>query len=159
MAFSFRFVAELDYKQKASYGGKENKKGSVEFTFPGVLNFKAACGNIYDFNVEDVRELLKHYDAESLKQTPKKTPEELEAEKTKRDAVNARRRALRLQDESQMKEEIFANLTHKACGRCGKKDETTHDNHSCPYSEELRNDHSEKCNCCRKCTHECAMDI
>ena len=32
------------------------------------------------------------------------------------------------------------------------------DPHTCPFGEEIRNDHSE-CNCCEKCEHQCAMDI
>jgi len=30
--------------------------------------------------------------------------------------------------------------------------------HTCPFGEEIRDDHS-LCNCCETCEHECAMDI
>lgn len=31
--------------------------------------------------------------------------------------------------------------------------------HKCPYKEDVNNDSESECNCCEKCTHECAMDI
>ena len=69
MAFTFKFVAELDYKQKG-YNGKETRQGTVDFTFPGTLNFTAACGSVCNFEAEDIRKLLEHFDAEKTKWTP-----------------------------------------------------------------------------------------
>jgi len=40
------------------------------------------------------------------------------------------------------------------CGHNRKENE-----HTCPYAEEMNDDHESLCNCCRECTHECAMDI
>jgi len=31
--------------------------------------------------------------------------------------------------------------------------------HSCPYQEEINEDHDFRCTCCELCTDECAMDI
>ena len=31
--------------------------------------------------------------------------------------------------------------------------------HTCPYREEIHNDHNYTCECCKECTRECAMDI
>lgn len=39
-----------------------------------------------------------------------------------------------------------------SCGSDGRK------SHTCPFKEEINNSFSE-CNCCKMCTHECAMDI
>lgn len=39
------------------------------------------------------------------------------------------------------------------CGGEGEED------HSCPYQEDINDDYETKCNCCRECRHECAMDI
>ena len=30
---------------------------------------------------------------------------------------------------------------------------------NCPYSEDVNNDSAQRCECCRECAHECAMDI
>lgn len=30
---------------------------------------------------------------------------------------------------------------------------------NCPYSEDVNNDSTQRCECCRECAHECAMDI
>jgi len=31
--------------------------------------------------------------------------------------------------------------------------------HTCPYSEEINNDSTSTCNCCKECTFQCSMDI
>ncbi len=31
--------------------------------------------------------------------------------------------------------------------------------HLCPYKEELYGDKAAKCNCCERCTQECAMNV
>lgn len=44
------------------------------------------------------------------------------------------------------------------CQSCGKEfDELPL--HTCPFAEEIHNDSEKMCNCCERCTHECAMDI
>jgi len=43
------------------------------------------------------------------------------------------------------------------CDRCYK--EESDERHTCPYNEEIYEDHETECNCCEACTHECAMDI
>ena len=32
------------------------------------------------------------------------------------------------------------------------------EDHECPYSSEINNDHS-TCNCCEECEYQCSMDI
>lgn len=44
-----------------------------------------------------------------------------------------------------------------SCHKCGNP--TSPGLHSCPYACEINDDHSESCNCCENCTHECAMDV
>jgi hypothetical protein len=39
----------------------------------------------------------------------------------------------------------------------GKKPGTP--DHSCPYAEEINDDHETLCNCCDACQQECADDI
>jgi hypothetical protein len=31
--------------------------------------------------------------------------------------------------------------------------------HECPYSADIKNDRDSQCNCCNKCTRECAYDV
>jgi len=31
--------------------------------------------------------------------------------------------------------------------------------HTCPFAEEIHDDHESLCNCCEECTENCAMDI
>ena len=31
--------------------------------------------------------------------------------------------------------------------------------HTCPFAEEINDDHESLCNCCDECTQECAWDI
>jgi len=33
------------------------------------------------------------------------------------------------------------------------------EDHTCPYAEDINDDHTTLCNCCEVCQHECAMDI
>lgn len=33
------------------------------------------------------------------------------------------------------------------------------DGHTCPYAEEIDDDHESLCTCCEECTHQCAMSI
>lgn len=43
------------------------------------------------------------------------------------------------------------------CDCCG---EHTEGWHPCPYSQAIRGSSDEKgCNCCKRCTHECEMNI
>ena len=42
------------------------------------------------------------------------------------------------------------------CGSCGGPGLEPH---TCPFAEEIRDDHETKCNCCAACSHECAMDV
>jgi len=44
------------------------------------------------------------------------------------------------------------------CGKCGSN-EGSFELHSCPYACEINDDHSENCNCCENCSHQCAMDV
>lgn len=39
------------------------------------------------------------------------------------------------------------------CGTSGTK------LHTCPYTEALDDNHEFMCNCCKKCQHECALNI
>jgi len=50
------------------------------------------------------------------------------------------------------------SLLHDAskCSKCGKPSEGLH---TCPYAEEINDDHTSLCNCCKACTHECCMDV
>lgn len=43
----------------------------------------------------------------------------------------------------------------KAC-KCGKQGQEPH---TCPYAVDIHDDSETTCNCCRNCSHECAMDI
>ncbi len=40
--------------------------------------------------------------------------------------------------------------------KCGDPGET---DHTCPYAEDIHDDHESLCNCCQECTGNCAMDI
>ena len=43
-------------------------------------------------------------------------------------------------------------------GHCkGKND--AEEPHTCPYAEDINDDHESLCTCCNDCAHECAMDI
>lgn len=44
------------------------------------------------------------------------------------------------------------------CQICGEMT-GTHELHSCPYAEDIRGNYTANCNCCGKCTDECAMNI
>lgn len=44
------------------------------------------------------------------------------------------------------------------CERC-HKNPASNEVHSCPYNEDVNNDHEPCCTCCDDCMHECAMDI
>jgi hypothetical protein len=43
------------------------------------------------------------------------------------------------------------------CCKCGKEAEA--DLHSCPYEEDIHDDHTPHCNCCSECSHECMQEI
>jgi hypothetical protein len=43
---------------------------------------------------------------------------------------------------------------HEQC-RCGGEGDEPHE---CPFANEIHNS-GELCNCCKDCTHQCAMDI
>ena len=45
----------------------------------------------------------------------------------------------------------------KKCDKCNSKD--AEQEHTCPYAEEINDDHETMCNCCSDCAHECCMDI
>lgn len=46
------------------------------------------------------------------------------------------------------------------CGsRGGCKNPGTEELHSCPYAEDIDDDHEKTCRCCADCTDECAQDI
>jgi len=40
--------------------------------------------------------------------------------------------------------------------KCGKEAQPSH---TCPYQEDINNDHEFKCNCCEDCEEQCCMDI
>jgi hypothetical protein len=50
-------------------------------------------------------------------------------------------------------------LSHepKQLCRCGVN--AVAEPHTCPFSEEIRNDSTSLCTCCAACEHECVMDI
>jgi hypothetical protein len=33
------------------------------------------------------------------------------------------------------------------------------DHHTCPFSEDVNDDHETLCTCCEDCAYECAMDV
>jgi len=43
------------------------------------------------------------------------------------------------------------------CSRCQKNDAS--EDHTCPYAEEINDDHESLCDCCADCEYECGMDI
>lgn len=43
------------------------------------------------------------------------------------------------------------------CDGCGQRPGT--DMHTCPFAEDIHDDHNEICNCCSDCVHNCADDI
>jgi hypothetical protein len=43
------------------------------------------------------------------------------------------------------------------CSRCKTNDAS--DDHTCPYAEEINDDHESLCDCCADCENECCMDI
>jgi hypothetical protein len=43
------------------------------------------------------------------------------------------------------------------CSRCKTND--AQKEHTCPYAEEINDDHETMCDCCSDCEHECCMDI
>lgn len=47
--------------------------------------------------------------------------------------------------------------TLNKCKRCDKRPAT--EMHTCPYQEEINDDHELHCDCCDECQHDCAMDI
>jgi hypothetical protein len=54
------------------------------------------------------------------------------------------------------KEKVEVGYTDK-CQRCGAP--VPPGLHPCPFAEEINNVFEDVCNCCKSCTHECAMDI
>lgn len=47
------------------------------------------------------------------------------------------------------------NVECTSC-RCGEPGE---DEHTCPFAEDINDDHESLCNCCAECQYQCAMDI
>lgn len=45
-----------------------------------------------------------------------------------------------------------------ACENC-RINKGTDELHTCPFSEEIWNNHEADCNCCDDCSYQCAMDI
>lgn len=43
------------------------------------------------------------------------------------------------------------------CQSCGKN--PAEELHTCPYQEDINDDHETLCNCCDECRHNCLMDI
>ena len=43
------------------------------------------------------------------------------------------------------------------CERCGKNPAT--ELHTCPFAEEINDDHESLCDCCEECEQECIWDI
>ena len=43
------------------------------------------------------------------------------------------------------------------CQGCNNK--PSEELHTCPYKEEINEDHKTLCNCCKECTQECCWDI
>ena len=50
------------------------------------------------------------------------------------------------------------NRESDICESC-RKNEGTDKLHSCPFAEEIWDNHSADCNCCDDCSYQCAMDI
>ncbi len=42
--------------------------------------------------------------------------------------------------------------------QCSHKDKRQ-ELHTCPFKEEINDDHESLCSCCEACTRECAMDV
>jgi len=57
-------------------------------------------------------------------------------------------------------EKVIKLLRNGYCNRhhCDGKG-IAEDSHTCPFAEEIRDDHDSECNCCKECTYQCAMDI
>ena len=55
------------------------------------------------------------------------------------------------------KDKVVRRLLNEKCESCG--DNLAEDEHNCPYKEEINNDDTSLCNCCSKCTEDCAGDI
>lgn len=43
------------------------------------------------------------------------------------------------------------------CSHCDKDD--AQEPHTCPFSEEIYDNHETLCDCCEECTYQCIMDI
>ncbi len=43
------------------------------------------------------------------------------------------------------------------CEKCGINE--AQDDHLCPYSEDIDDDHDTECNCCEECEQNCADSI
>lgn len=50
-----------------------------------------------------------------------------------------------------------AILAYGLCEKCNYNPGT--ELHTCPYSEEIHDDHFSECNCCTACCGDCADDI
>jgi len=48
-------------------------------------------------------------------------------------------------------------LRNNGMCKCGHNHKTEW--HSCPYDEDINDDHSLKCRCCSDCQHQCAQDF
>jgi hypothetical protein len=55
--------------------------------------------------------------------------------------------------DKERKEESVIGASLCDCGKAGE------DNHSCPFADEIHNDRTTMCNCCKDCQSECARSI
>ena len=59
---------------------------------------------------------------------------------------------------SKKKKVIFIGpIADGSCPKC--KVGTAIEDHTCPYAEEINEDHESLCDCCEDCIRECAMNI
>lgn len=56
-------------------------------------------------------------------------------------------------------DKTIAILKYGTCRGHHRCKNIANEDHTCPYSEEIHNDHYSLCNCCDDCTRECAHDI
>lgn len=49
------------------------------------------------------------------------------------------------------------NKPECSCERCSAP--VDGELHTCPYQEDINDDHESLCNCCADCSYECCMDI
>jgi hypothetical protein len=59
-------------------------------------------------------------------------------------------------DKQDSQDKVAQILAHGYCG-CGKG--IAQEPHTCPYAEDINDDHTSLCNCCVECECNCADDI